>query len=1093
VTPDERSFGYLLRRYRLAALLTQEQLAERAHLSYRTISDLERGAKHTPRRDTVLLLAEALELSSQARATLIAAVQPSEQQPGASEPPTDQVSSRASVRIFLIADLRGYTSFTEAHGDEAAAQLTTRFAALVRDCVERYEGQLVETRGDEVLVAFSSARQALRGAIRLQESSAEVVKLEADMPLQVGIGLDAGEAIPVDTGYRGGALNLAARLCSIAGAGEVFCSEGVIHLARKTNGITFVDRGEVSLKGLSSPVRVIQIGPEGELPTELPPLQPLLVTHPNNLPDESTPFIGREHEIGQIVGMLQDPHIRLVTLTGPGGTGKTRLALQVGMALLDRFRDGVFFVNLAPLADPVLVPSAIAEVLGVKETADRSLLAALVHYLTAKQLLLVLDNYEHLLEEASVAATLLDQCRELHILVTSRIPLHLSREHEYDVPPLSVPDLTHLPDVAGLSQYEAVALFIDRARAVKADFEVTNATAPAVAEMCSRLDGLPLAIELAAARIKLFSPQALLHRLDHRLRLLTGGARDRPTRQQTLRNTIDWSYSLLTGPEQTLFARLSGFVGGCTLEAAEAVCGPEGEIEIVDGVTSLLEQSLLREEGEDEPRFLMLETIREYAHERLDASDAEDAVHHHHAAYYLKLVEDGVRELSGSDQVLWIQRLETEHDNIRAALTWSLERREPGSALRGAIALSSFCLLQGYLTEGRRWVETALAAEDVEPRARGEAFNLLARIAKYGGDYQRATHLLDENLRLARGVGDRRGVAVGLLSLGILTSFSGSAPAAAEQWKESLRLFRDLAEREGPEGVFGSPDRWYVAAVLAELGEHAVQIGNYAEAEAALLESLGVFRDIGDPIRTALGLLALGALERERGQYDPAREHCEEALNTFQHAGYAWGVALALEWLARLAWAQSDYTEAVARAEEALALLREMELGRGARAGILGGGSSDCRYILGIALRELGNRERAIAMLRQSLKTFQALGVKPGIVSCLEGVAGIYSRVGQAALAVRLFGVAAKAREDMGLPLLASERPCHERYVAATRAEFDEDVWQALWEEGRAMSLEEAIACALGESRWVRPEGDEALSMSPEDPVQRPRYSSDQV
>jgi class 3 adenylate cyclase len=447
--------------------------------------------------------------------------------------------SPSSLLTFLIADVRGYTRFTAEYGDERGAQLADRFAELSEGVVEQYEGKVIELRGDEVLCVFPSARNALRGAVALQSAFSGAVQEDPSLPLLVGIGLDAGEPIPVRGGYRGGALNLAARLCSIAGQGEILASETVIGLARKTEGLAFVDRGQVILKGLFAPVRVLQIAPEGELPEELPPLQPILVTHPTNLPDDSTPFIGREREIDQIARLLQDPHIRMVTLTGPGGTGKTRLALQVGNTLLYDYRDGVFFVSLASMAEPMLVPSAIAEVLGVKEEAGKSVLDTLAGHLGERHVLLVLDNYEHLLAASSVVSSLLDRCRELHILVTSRIPLHLAREHEYAVPPLSVPELTQLPDLDRLIEYEAVVLFAERAQAVKADFRLTDENAGAVAEMCARLDGLPLAIELAAARIKLFPPQALLQRLSSRLKLLTGGAKDRANRHQTLRGAID--------------------------------------------------------------------------------------------------------------------------------------------------------------------------------------------------------------------------------------------------------------------------------------------------------------------------------------------------------------------------------------------------------------------------------------------------------------------------------------------------------------------------------------------------------------------------
>jgi hypothetical protein len=387
------------------------------------------------------------------------------------------------------------------------------------------------------------------------------VLTQPSLPLYVGIGLDGGEAVPVQGGYRGGALNLAARLCSIAATGEVFASESVVHLARHMDAYVYLDRGQVKLKGVAEPVRVVQIVPESEAQEE----RTRYTVDPTaaiRLPVQPNPFIGRERELRVVTGALLREDIRLLTLTGTGGTGKTRLGLEAAREVAVNFPDGVYFVNLAPLADPQLVVPAIAETLGVKEVPEESLIETMTRALRDRQLLLMLDNFEHLLAAAPVVSELLTGCPGLTVLVTSRAALHLSAEHEYAVRPLSLPDLRKLPELGALSQYDAVALFIQRALAVKSDFQVSNQNAPAVAEICSRLDGLPLAIELAAARLKLFPPQVLLSRLQRRLPLLTGGSSDLPARHQTLRATIDWSYSLLSEEEQRLFARLSVFAGG---------------------------------------------------------------------------------------------------------------------------------------------------------------------------------------------------------------------------------------------------------------------------------------------------------------------------------------------------------------------------------------------------------------------------------------------------------------------------------------------------------------------------------------------------
>ena len=467
-------FGTLLRRYRRSAGLTQEELAEQAGLSARGISDLERGLKHRPHRDTVQLLADALQLTGEDRSTFETAgrllgstAHTTPIQDHEIQPPFTEADPNTQVRIFLIADIRGYTAFAQEQGDETGAELAARFADLVEQTVTEWQGQLIELRGDEALVVFSSARQALRAAVELRARFDQQLEHARSLPLHVGIGLDAGEAVPVKGGYRGRALNLAARLCDLAGRSsggrsEVFCSETVISLAGRVEGLRYVDRGAARLKNLVSPVRVIQVGREEELPATLPPLQKVAVSCPTNLPDGPTPFIGRERAITAVTELLCRPSVRMVTLTGAGGSGKTRLALQVGRRSLGDFPDGVFFVSLAPLGNSELVPSAIAAALQVQETSGQPLVETLKGALREQRLLLLLDNFEHLLPAATVVAALLEGCRELRILVTSRQPLHLSREHDYTVPPLEVPDARLQPDLQRLSEYDAVALFLQR-------------------------------------------------------------------------------------------------------------------------------------------------------------------------------------------------------------------------------------------------------------------------------------------------------------------------------------------------------------------------------------------------------------------------------------------------------------------------------------------------------------------------------------------------------------------------------------------------------------------------------------------------------
>ncbi|HEX8919694.1 MAG TPA: AAA family ATPase, partial [Chloroflexota bacterium] len=416
---------------------------------------------------------------------------------------------------FLIADVRGYTSFTVEHGTPAGARLAKKFAELARQSVAARGGEVIELRGDEALAIFADPRQALYAAAEMQKRFQAEMELDPSLPLKVGIGVDAGDVVPVEGGYRGLALNLAARLCSLARAGEVYSTEGIVQLADKLDGYVYVERGRVALKGFSDLVRVIQVLAENDLPAGFPPLVSL-VAKPSNLPLQSTPFVGREKEVEEVSGMLRRDDVRLLTLTGTGGTGKTRLALQAASAVLDDFERGVFFVSLASLVDPDLLPSSIAGTLRVKEVAGQQLMETLKEFLKDRQMLLVLDNFEHLLDGVQVVAELLSACPVLTVLATSRAPLHLTGEHDYAVPPLTVPDLKHLPGLDDLLIYVSVALFVQRARSAKSDFVLTQETARPVAEICASVDGLPLAIELAAARIKVFPPALLLRRLSKR-------------------------------------------------------------------------------------------------------------------------------------------------------------------------------------------------------------------------------------------------------------------------------------------------------------------------------------------------------------------------------------------------------------------------------------------------------------------------------------------------------------------------------------------------------------------------------------------------
>ncbi|HJR79510.1 MAG TPA: adenylate/guanylate cyclase domain-containing protein, partial [Anaerolineales bacterium] len=631
---------------------------------------------------------------------------------------------------FLFTDIEGSTRLLQQLGDTYAT-LIAAHDQLLREIWQRHQGSVVGTQGDSFFVAFSRAVDAIQAAVQAQHALAAHPWPDG-VRVRVRMGLHTGEPqISASENYVGIDIHRAARIAAAGHGGQVLISQTTYDLVEKElpEGVTLRDLGEHSLKDLRRSKHLYQLVIPG-LPADFPPLKSL-GSFPNNLPSQVTSFIGRSREIGEVKQLLSEG--RLVTLTGPGGSGKTRLGLQVAGETLGQFPGGVFFVALAPINDPGLVVSTIAQSLGIAETAGRTLLDSLKDYLQSKSLLLLLDNFEQVIAAAPLVAELLASCSELKILVTSREALRISGERTYPVPPLSLPDLSQLPSVESLSQYAAVQLFLQRAQAVKPGFTITSETAPIIVEICYRLDGLPLAIELAAARIKLLPPQAMLARLENRLEFLTGGARDLPARQQTLRSAIAWSYSMLDESEQGLFRRLSVFVNGCTVNAVEAVAGQDPvEVSVLDRLGSLLDKSLLREvEAKNgEARFVMLELLREFGLEQLEAGGEEETIRYRHANFFLTLAEQAEASLEGQEQVRWMDRMEQEHDNLRAALEWSKTAGEAQElCLRLAGTLGYFWEVRGHFSEGRERLSAILSTEIAQGQTAARA-RLLARAAE---------------------------------------------------------------------------------------------------------------------------------------------------------------------------------------------------------------------------------------------------------------------------------------------------------------------------------------------------------------------------
>src|SRR5215207_2578234 len=909
---------------------------------------------------------------------------------------------------FLFTDIEGSTKLWEKSPRSMQIALT-RHDALLWEAIEGHGGFVFKTVGDAFCAVFPTALGALKSALAAQRGLFSEAWGDEIGALRARMALHTGTTHERDGDYFGPPVNRVARLLSAGHGGQILLSSSTQELVRDhlPPETHLRDLGERRLKDLSRPERIFQLTAP-DLPSEFPPLR-TLETHTNNLPLQATPLIGREREVEAVCGLLRSPETRLLTLLGPGGTGKTRVGLQVAAELVDDFEDGVFFVPIAAITDPTLVAPTIARVLGLSEGGAQPPEELLEGYLRDRQTLLLLDNLEQVLESASVVDRLLSTAANLKILATSRIPLGLYGEYEFPVPPLSLPDPESLPPLEHLPEYEAVRLFVERARAVKPDFSLTEENAPAVVEICARLDGLPLAIELAAARTKLLPPRAMLDRLCDRLKLLTGGARNLPQRQRTLRSAIEWSYGLLDEGEKILFGRLGVFSGGATLEGIEAVCDAPGDlpVDVLDGASLLLDKSLLRqvEGAADEPRFVMLETIHEFASERLEDSSDAEAARHAHAEYFLALAEEAEPMLWGAEDAAWLDRLEEEHDNMRAALSWAIEHEEAKLALRLGGALRWFWYMEGYYGEGRRWLEAVLGKDQgAAAEARARALEGVGWLASGQGDLDRAQAAADEGLKLSTeaGLGD---------------------VVAAD--------FQDV------------------------LGEAvARQRGNYEWAAELLEESLALHREARDIIGVAWSLGNLANASGDRGDHERAKELYEEGLALSRELGGAELLGAYLISLGYVFLLEGDLERATALNEEAVELYRK----RGHR-----GRLQAALDNLGWAALVRGDHQRAEALHEESLMLCKELGDKLIGSESIEGLACAAAAKGEAERAAILFGAAEALREAVGYQQTPRECSLREPYLTTARSRVGEAAWASAWEEGRSMAFEDVITYALEE------------------------------
>jgi predicted ATPase/class 3 adenylate cyclase len=958
---------------------------------------------------------------------------------------------------FLFTDVEGSTRLWEAQ-PRAMSVALARHDALLHAAIESAGGTVFKTVGDAFCAAFPAPEAAIEAAVVGQQTLTSEAT-GSPIPLKVRMAIHSGQAERRGGDYFGPPLNRVARLLGAAHGEQIVVSRAAGDLARDClpPGITLRDLGAHALKDLLDADRVFQVVAPG-IAADFPPLRtPQRFLH--NVPHPATPLIGREREIaaaraslglvaaGDVKPAGDHQTARLLTLTGPGGAGKTRLSLHLAAELGAELTDGAAFVPLADVTNPVLVPVAIASALDLGDTSGESPRDLVFEHLRDRHLLLVLDNFEQVMSAAPLVADLLTSCPRLRVVATSRERLSVRGEQELPLPPLALPTVPPrlASDAMGaeeasaaideIGRAEAVRLFVSRAQSVKPGFEITAANAASVVEICSRLDGLPLAIELAAARVRLLSPGALLARFDRRLDVLDRGPRDLPARQQTMRNTIAWSYDLLDPGEQRLFTRLSVFAGGATLEAAAAIAGDSesgNEMADLDLIESLADKSLIQLVG-DEPRIRMLQTIRDFGQERLAESPEGRDVAKRHAEFFLALAEESEELLVGREQTRWLDVLEREQANLRAAIEWLGGEGHLENALRLGGALWRFWWLRGDVDEGRQQLESLLAQTvTVAPAVRAKALNGAGVLAESRGDWDTATRFHEESLEISRRIGDQRGVAWSLNNLGVAAVSQGDYGRAQALLEENLAVAEDAEDMAG------------IATALNDLGLIAHSRHDLGQATALWTRSLVLFRALGDESHVARALNNLGTAAMGQGEYERAQSLLAESLALHRSVGDRQGVASTLNNLAETAGLLGD-------AETAMGLYRE------SHSLALEGGN---RLYAAIAMEGLaaltrlhGDEGVAQTRYREALLLYRSVGDKQGIASCLSGLAAVAAGEGRAGDAAALLGAASQvcdSHDELALPGLADD-------VASLRSTMGDQAFEAAWESGRTMPIDQVM------------------------------------
>ena len=940
------------------------------------------------------------------------------------------ITVMSEVRSLLLTDVVDSTKLAEALGDRAMAEVWAAHDRVARDLLPVWRGREID-KTDGMLLLFDAAVDAVGYALAYHRALATLpVPLAARAGLHVGpVMLRENSAEDVVRGAKplevdGLAKPVVARVMSLARGGQTLLTPDAGQALGET-ALKLQSHGYWVMKGLSEPMELFEIGDDSAPFVALPDSEKVYrVVHsgkhwipvrevPNNLPQQPTSFVGREKELAEIRSLLV--RTRLFTLTGAGGCGKTRLALQVAVDALACHPDGVWMLELASLRDPAFVSQTVAVALGLTEEPGRSLTLTVAEHLKTKSPMLVLDNAEHVLQAcAQLADTLLRQCPRVTLVVTSRERLGVAGELTYRVPSLTAPDPRRDKTPETVGPYESVRLFVERAQFQRPGFAVTTSNAAALASICHQLDGIPLALELAAARLNALSVEEICRRLDRRFRLLTGGSRTALPRQQTLRALIDWSYELLGMAERTLLVRLSVFVGGWTLAAAEGVCTGQDvdEGEVLELLSSLVDKSLVvAEERAGATRYRLLETVRQYAGDRLlEVGDAA-LWQERHLDYFLRLAEDSETQLTGGDQRAWLDRFEIEHENLRAALAWSAANDATASSgLRLAGALTRFWYMRGHFGEGRTWLGSFLAktSRDKDTAARAKALRGTAKLALQQGDLASAWQFDEQCLAIYRALGDRRGVAATLNEMGVVAAQQGDDGAARKLLEESLAIHWELDDRHG------------VALTLNGLANLACAQGDYAVAQSLHERGLAINRSLGDRRSVAISLVNLGAVAEARGDRLAARALYQECLEIFRELNEKVGIASSL-------------------------------------------------INLGVVAVALGEIPHAQGLYQESLAMLRELGDRRGIAFSLEGLADVGLASGCAGRAACIWGAAERLREEISSPLAPFERGRYLTQLAAARGALGDADFATAWQKGRAVTLEQAINYAMSEDDATPP------------------------